>query len=488
MEEGSRRVAAAAAAVLPEELVVEILARLPAKSICRFKCVSRAWRALISDPANRRRLAQPLSGIFFSRSAGSLPPWGFAGLPTPPPPGVDTALSFLPDTCGEMELLDSCNGLLLLRCNDARGSPAPPPFYAVCNPATAEWVALPPPSRTPGRSEYFAEFDARLNTCVAALGFDPAVSSHFHVFQVVQELHYYDFIFKAVEIYSSETGRWVFRVGIWDENDDIRITGQMTYFNGFLHLCTVSNAVVSVDTEGQAWRLSRVMQNATYRSYSLICHSQGRLVYVYDNMLYDTSVSIYVLEDHDSEKWMWIFKESINKLDLFGPWTEGWSYYTAAFHPDSDLVFFYDRPQKRLMSYDMRNKDVQIVCNIGEVHGEYFNQRQPFLPYVPLYSGLTFQSPRHAQWAAAPDRRRDLHGLCLHHSRPRASAATSTARAGVRRRDFQGLRSRPPPPTAAAIIKEGGSTYARTAAASVHGSRNRNNQDLHCIVTNRISS
>ncbi|CAN6325982.1 unnamed protein product, partial [Urochloa humidicola] len=76
MEEGSSHRAAAPAAALPDELIIEILARLPAKSLCRFSSVSRAWRALISDPANRRRFAQNLSGLFFSRRDDSRPPWG----------------------------------------------------------------------------------------------------------------------------------------------------------------------------------------------------------------------------------------------------------------------------------------------------------------------------------------------------------------------------------------------------------------------------
>ncbi|KAM3227432.1 hypothetical protein ACQJBY_059299 [Aegilops geniculata] len=39
---------------LPEELVFEILARLPVKSLLRFKSVSKAWRAAISGPAFTR--------------------------------------------------------------------------------------------------------------------------------------------------------------------------------------------------------------------------------------------------------------------------------------------------------------------------------------------------------------------------------------------------------------------------------------------------
>ncbi|KAL3751427.1 hypothetical protein ACJRO7_012280 [Eucalyptus globulus] len=36
--------------VIPEDLLFEILKRLPVKSLCRFKCVSTLWRSLISDP------------------------------------------------------------------------------------------------------------------------------------------------------------------------------------------------------------------------------------------------------------------------------------------------------------------------------------------------------------------------------------------------------------------------------------------------------
>jgi hypothetical protein len=35
---------------IPDELVFEILIRLPVKSLVRFKAVSRAWQATISDP------------------------------------------------------------------------------------------------------------------------------------------------------------------------------------------------------------------------------------------------------------------------------------------------------------------------------------------------------------------------------------------------------------------------------------------------------
>ncbi|GAU43182.1 hypothetical protein TSUD_301480 [Trifolium subterraneum] len=36
--------------VLPEELIIEILLRLPVRSLLQFKCVCKSWKTLISDP------------------------------------------------------------------------------------------------------------------------------------------------------------------------------------------------------------------------------------------------------------------------------------------------------------------------------------------------------------------------------------------------------------------------------------------------------
>ncbi|CAN6329158.1 unnamed protein product [Urochloa humidicola] len=53
-------------AELPDDLLLEILARVPYRSIYRFRCVSKRWSALISHPDNRGRLPQTLVGFFYS--------------------------------------------------------------------------------------------------------------------------------------------------------------------------------------------------------------------------------------------------------------------------------------------------------------------------------------------------------------------------------------------------------------------------------------
>jgi len=67
---------------LPGDLVAEILARVPNRSLCRFKLVSRSWRALCSDPAVRRRCAPR--------------PWpasSYAPCPSAPPLGTSATSS-----------------------------------------------------------------------------------------------------------------------------------------------------------------------------------------------------------------------------------------------------------------------------------------------------------------------------------------------------------------------------------------------------------
>ncbi|CAD6268223.1 unnamed protein product [Miscanthus lutarioriparius] len=333
MEEGGSR----RAAVLPDELIVEILARLPAKSLCRCKCVSRAWRTLISDPDHRGRFAQTLSGLFFSRHRGSHPPWprGFVGLPTSPP-GVDTALSFLP-------------------------APAPPPAPHLLGHGSAGLLQRAAPLAVPGHkgTAFTTALLRRVQSGHRGVGCSAPTEAH---------------------------------------------PGAMTFFGGFLHFCNVSNAaVISVDTEVQAWRISHVphnvsygglfsigmRHNASYGRSSTISHSQGRLLYVYDNGWQDHDLSIYVLEDQDSEEWTWILKQSIDKPNLFGP-RGGWDYCITAFHPNANLVFFYDWKQKTLMVYDMKHKDVHVICTLGEVVKIELDLRcnvhRPFLPYVPLYT------------------------------------------------------------------------------------------------------
>nr|XP_034581034.1 uncharacterized protein LOC117844438 [Setaria viridis] len=184
-----------------------------------------------------------------SNSLGLVTAKGDGGLPL-----VDSALSYLPTSSGgKVMLLDSCNGLLLLRCSSPTGgggadtsTPPPQTIYIVCS---------------------------------AALSFDPSVSSHFHVFQLEEKEQSYDQFIKAVEIYSSKTGTWVRKETRWSTRPHqcLFLTCHMTYLNGFLHLTTWDDVIAMVDAGGEAWRTIDVPCKRS-RGSGFISHSQRRLV------------------------------------------------------------------------------------------------------------------------------------------------------------------------------------------------------------------
>ncbi|RLN16148.1 hypothetical protein C2845_PM02G22290 [Panicum miliaceum] len=185
---------------LTDDLIVEILSRLP-------------------------RLPQTLAGFFYTTTSCERFPESarhFTNVTGRGAPLIRPSLSFLPGYA-DIEILVSCNGLLLCRSLTAAGAVR----YVVCNPATEELAALPESSQA-GK------------ICNARLGFDPAVSPHFHVFEFVEtDVEPGDYVsIDGLEIYSSKTGEWAFRDSGWG-GDSWRDTSMLlisVFLNGFLHV------------------------------------------------------------------------------------------------------------------------------------------------------------------------------------------------------------------------------------------------------------
>ncbi|XP_039798789.1 putative F-box protein At3g52320 isoform X2 [Panicum virgatum] len=196
----------AAAPSLPDDALVEILSRLPAKSLCRFKCVSRAWRDLIADRLRCNRLPQTLEGFYVfdgddetqggSSDAGGVSPdrvvhgrfINALGKSSPL-----ASFSFMGKQPGieEFGLLRSCNGLLLFghrRAGDSYDSLG----YIVCNPATEQWVAVPSSGWKPlplfdELEDPGSDSDTEIGWACTYLIFNPAVSKHFQLVEFISD-------------------------------------------------------------------------------------------------------------------------------------------------------------------------------------------------------------------------------------------------------------------------------------------------------------
>jgi len=83
---------------------------------------------------------------------------------------------------------------------------------------------------------------------LAHLGFDPTVSSYFHVF----EYGINDDNSLGLNIYSSKTRAWIFKKSEWDEGIVVSTYGKCMLVNGFMHMLE-STQIVVVDMEGKTW-------------------------------------------------------------------------------------------------------------------------------------------------------------------------------------------------------------------------------------------
>jgi hypothetical protein len=383
---------------LPDDPLVDVLSRLPARSLCRFKCVSKPWRDLIGDRLRCSKFPQTLQGfIYGDGEAHAGENYGhFINPLGKPVPLIDPSFTFLTKLPGveKIVLLGSCKGLLLF--GHRRGSDIYDSLgYIVCNPATEQWVAVPssgwspwPDSEAEEDEDYYTEEDV-----LTHLIFDPAVSPHFQLVQLWQE-SYRDLA--GVHTYSSETGVWrSTKRSDWEQwgLDGVISTAAGCPLNGMLHLKVDDiyerrSIIVAVDGEGKTSRVIRWIEKRGFPDFVGQSHEH---LYCISGDIDDsdmiTELSIWVLEDYHTEEW--VLKHSVSILQLFGKMSCRFdSYEVVTIHPDRNLVFFVEYGDCKLISYDMDSKEVCDICTLGRGYG-------CITPYFPYFSGLSVLGNKH---------------------------------------------------------------------------------------------
>jgi F-box interacting protein len=358
------------AAELTDDLIVEILSRLPAKSVRRCRRVCRRWRRLISDPHHRKKLPQTLAGFFHLSVNESRFPVearhfvnvsGIGGRL----PHVCPSFSFLP-RFERISMVDSCGGLLLCQCFESSDAFR----YVVFNPCTEEWIVLPE-----------SGFHPKDRGFCARLGFDPDVSSQFHVFEFVP----CDDV-TGVKIYSSETREWNYRESEWCTDTGISDICRSAFCNGMLHLVSYQRSIVSVDVEGRTWRTTKVPKMEGVEEVrdwlpGSICQSEGKLYYLSQYNTVPISLSIWLLEDYSKDEWT--LKHSVTNELLYekinSKYKSSEFCYVVIVHLDCNLIYYITRDYT-LMAYDMDHKESRVIQALGS------DCILECLPYVPLYA------------------------------------------------------------------------------------------------------
>ncbi|KAA8541493.1 hypothetical protein F0562_025456 [Nyssa sinensis] len=287
------------------EIPIDVLSRLPTKTLLGLKCVSKEWHHLISDRSFIRvqlKKTQPVSGFFFQQrfqwcnddiESISYIPVKMEGARV-----QSTVLNFLPEG---VVILAASNGLIC--CRSCFSSPHP--VIYVCNPSNKELVCLQWP--TPNKHDSLA------------LAFDPFrdpvdVSTNFEVVRVHQTLTGMEDSWFSFDIYSSKTGTWRRSKEICQCDHNL-FKNKGISIGWVLYWLTDGDQVLMFDLEEELSWLVRVPILATeFNSIPEMCigESEGQLHYV---LISEDGLQLWVLEDYLESKWALKYFIALNDME-----------------------------------------------------------------------------------------------------------------------------------------------------------------------------
>ncbi|KAG7598844.1 F-box associated domain type 3, partial [Arabidopsis suecica] len=279
---------------IPNDLILDILSRLPAKSIQRFRCVSKLWKSMLSQSY--------FTELFLNKSS-SRPRLLFVGkqdsdwlfFSSPQPQNLDEKSSLVVADC-HMKFSKDINpynctyasGLIYFHNTDNDA------VRVICNPSTGQYAILPLPERRTHRHSY------------SYLGFDP-IDKEFKVL----------LISTSKCIASSDIDHYILTLGT-EKLRWRKIQCPFTHLplwnriciNGVLYYLALSErryyAVVCFDVRSEKFKLVELEYRLDCRICGLINY-KGKLCGVNLKYAYyggfPLELRMWVLEDVEKEEW-----------------------------------------------------------------------------------------------------------------------------------------------------------------------------------------
>ncbi|XP_074281539.1 F-box protein At5g49610 [Silene latifolia] len=285
----------------PDEVFLQILARLPIKSLFRFRTVCKYWYKLPKDNyfinlfnaiSVMKSMVlveitevseQKCSLIFVDHMKGV----------------SEFSLDFLKD---RVKIRASCNGLLCCSSIPDKGV-----FY-VCNPMTREYKVLPK-SRERPVTRFYPDGDATLVGIACDLRdrgrFSVVLAGYHRSFG-----HRADNTFISL-VYDSRVNKWRKFVSLQEESFTQMNRNQVVFVNGLLHWLTVSySCILVLDLENDVWR-------KIYLPSEMGCGTGNRMYLLESNgflsiiQILEAWMNIWVLEDYEKQEWRMVDRVSL---------------------------------------------------------------------------------------------------------------------------------------------------------------------------------
>ncbi|KAJ0461876.1 putative F-box domain-containing protein [Helianthus annuus] len=325
-----------------DDLLTEILLRLPVTSILRFKSVSKHWRLLLSD----RHFTQRYDINNLSKSPGL-----FAGdvyvpydVENPSPPPCSNLGSYFDRP--RVRIMQSCNGLLLCSTHGPKGSKGAPRYY-VFNPTTKQLALISPihkslkvckTIRFMGLAYHQTDCPQYKVVCVRCLEPDR------DLFQI--------------QIYSSDTREWKISIKTFSAGTGSHVFQQGVYWNGAVYWTTKYHKYLYFKLDVEKLQMQPLPMRSRGRLHLIATYfreSRGclHLIPYHNHQDYRLPLNVYeMFSDHSS--WFVKYQVVLNAIP-------------RAF-PDiiSRYAFSYDFKVIDLVRGEEEEEDTFVVLKIRE--------------------------------------------------------------------------------------------------------------------------
>ncbi|KAL2551525.1 hypothetical protein Fot_05144 [Forsythia ovata] len=315
---------------------------LPAKSLMRFRAVSKEWDQWITNPFFSHKQSnsfRDMCGFFHqsqNRTTASFISLSKAAYGIP-----DVSLKFLPEP---VVIRSSCNGLLL--CQEAFGEKK----YYVCNPSNKKWKAIPFPNF------YQGEEPAIL------LAFEPSVFNFEADYHLICAVPMLDNMTVHFEIYSSETRSWKHSAAVCVELEDSIIKSNGFYMEGIAYWETSSDEVLAFDFKNDIYQV--LVLPSERAPDGVLTRFHGELCYVCG---YNQSGNLYTVN---------IYGNMSLKHSLFFDLEELCTQHCRVLPCiNSDFVIILAR--SKLYCYNLKDQKFEVVSFKG-----IWDHQANYLPYV----------------------------------------------------------------------------------------------------------
>ncbi|KAG9439593.1 hypothetical protein H6P81_019758 [Aristolochia fimbriata] len=301
---------------LPEDILLDILSRLPKKSQRRSQVVSKEWRRLITESAASFSTVRPLDQGFYSYifDAASF---------------LDEVKFYCLDSKGGYELRHwlpispfciwsvsgSTNGVLfyskMIDYSQGKFS------YHLHNPVTNFSADLyPPPNPFVSKGDNFSTG--------SGLALDPDSSSHYKFILVYTPCGGFGMTrscYPKIAIYSSETGEWETKLAMFDSDSrgllDCGCWSRSVYIKGSLYWNYYNELLVIFYVKTEFFRVIELPYSRNSDYDGVVWESEERRVN-YCQVCEFKGLSVWVLDDERAEKgskWRRTLNVSLEELD-----------------------------------------------------------------------------------------------------------------------------------------------------------------------------